>query len=209
MKAYIFDLDGTIFESMDVWNQVDTAFFEKRNLSHPQDYTDAILAMHFEEAAAYTISRFNLDETVEDVVKEWLSLAAEAYNHVQLKPYAKEYITSLAAKGHKLAVATSLSTELLEPTLRKHGLYDMFHVICTAKDVGCGKAKPDIFLLTAKKLGVEPEECLLFDDILAAIKSAKSIGMKVCAVYEKTSQGDWDAMKALADYAIVDFSEML
>jgi len=208
MKSYIFDLDGTLFESMDVWRHVDIAFFGKRGLTHGSDYVDDILAMHFEGAAAYTINRFNLSETVEEIMAEWLTLAAEAYKKVQLKPHAKEYLLSLKAKGHKLAIATSLATPLIEPTLKRLEIYDIFETICTAHDVGCGKSKPDVFILAAKKLNTPPEECILFDDILAAVKSAKSIGMTVCAVYDKASHKDWDAICALADYNIVDFSNL-
>jgi len=208
MKAYLFDLDGTIFESMDIWGQVDIAFCKKHNLTHEVNYADVVLSMYFEEAAAYTKTRFNLSQTPDEIVEEWLSMAAEAYEKVQLKPGAKEYLMILATKGHKLAVATSLPTQLLEPTLKRHGIYDIFDAICTAKEVGCGKSKPDIFILAANKLGVKPEDCLLFDDLFAAVKSAKSIGMKVCAVYDKTSHKDWDAICALADYAITDFNSM-
>jgi len=98
--------------------------------------------------------------------------------------------------------------ELLTPALHKHGIYHIFDVICTASDVGCGKSKPDVFLLTAKKLGVAPEECLLFDDILAAVNSATAIGMKVCAVYDKTSAAHWDEIIKIADYAIHSFEEL-
>ena len=206
MKAYIFDLDGTLFESMDVWGKVDAAFLEKRGIPHTDEYAQAILAMHFDEAAEYTIKRFGLDENPEDIKQEWLNLAIHAYEHdVELKLHVKDYLFSLSAQGHKLAVATSLPEEIMVPALHKHGIYHIFHAICTAREVGCGKAKPDIFLLAAKKLGVAPEDCLLFDDILAAVKSAKSIGMKVCGVYDKSSQQDWDEICAAADYVIHSF----
>jgi len=209
MQAFIFDLDGTLFESMDVWTKVDKAFFQKRGLTLPKDYAEATLAMHMDEAAAYIIKRFGLNESVEDIKQEWLSIAQHAYeNEVVLKPYAKEYLTKLSGGGYKLAVATSLPEELMTPALRKHGIYHIFHAICNAREVGCGKAKPDIFMLAAKKLGVLPGDCLLFDDILAAVKSAKGIGMNVCAVYDKSSQHHWDEMKTIADYSIKGFEEV-
>jgi len=207
MKAYIFDLDGTLFESMDVWSKIDEAFFHKRGITRPDDYTEAILAMHIDESAIYTVNRFGLDESPEDVKQEWLGMAIHAYSsEVTLKPYAKDYLTRLSKEGHKLAIATSLPPELLEPALRNHGIYNIFHAICTAWEVGCGKSKPDIFLLAANKLGVQPEHCLLFDDILAAVKSAKSIGMKVCGVYDEASAQHWEEIQRIADYAIMDFS---
>jgi len=208
-KAYIFDLDGTLFESMDVWSKIDEAFFNKRDITRPGDYAEAILSMHFDESAIYTINRFGLKETPEAIKQEWLDLAIHAYStEVELKPYAKEYLEILSQRDCRLAVATSLPTEIMAPALHKHGIYHIFHAICTAQEVGCGKAKPDIFWLAAKKLGVAPEECLLYDDILAAVKSAKSIGMKVCAVYDKTSAKHWEEIRQIADYAIMSFQEI-
>ena len=209
MKAYIFDLDGTLFESMDVWAKVDRAFLGKRGLTMSKDYADATLAMHMDEAAAYIVKLFGLKESTEDIIREWLSIAEHIYaNEVHLKPYAKEYLQKLSAEGHKLAVATSLPEELMEPALRKHGICHIFHAICNAREVGTGKSRPDIFVLAAKKLDVAPEDCLVFDDILAAVKSAKSIGMKVCAVYDKSSRQDWDEIQAIADYTITDFRDV-
>jgi len=209
MKAYIFDLDGTLFESMDVWQKVDVAFFKKRNINRPDDYVKAVLVMDFDTAATYTKATFNLPETPTQIKQEWLTLAADAYaNDVQLKPYAKEYLLHLKSQGHKLAVATSLPEELMQPTLHKHEIYHIFDAICTATEVGCGKNKPDVFLLAAKKLNVSPKDCLLYDDILAAVVSAKSIGMKVCGVYDKHSRHNWEEIKQQADQTIHCFSEI-
>lgn len=208
MEAFIFDLDGTLLDSMEVWHKVDVEFLQKRGITVPSDYADAILSKNFTEAAVYTIQRFNLSCSVESLMREWNDMAAFAYgNTVQLKPHAKEFLTALRERGKKLAVATSLSTELLELSLNNHGIYDMFDVICTTEEAGKGKSHPDVFLLTSKKLGVQASDCIVFEDILAAVKSAKSIGMTVCAVYDKSSHADWEQIKAAADYAIFDFGE--
>jgi len=210
MQAYIFDLDGTLFDSMGVWRKIDDNFFGKRGLVCPEDYASAILPMPFDESSRYTIERFGLSETPEEVQQEWLDLAIHAYTtEVDFKPGAKDYLGSLLAKGVKLAVATSLPKEIMIPTLHKHGIYHIFHAICTAQDVGCGKNKPDVFILAAKELGVTPEDCLLYDDILPAVRSAKSIGMKVCAVYDETSADNWDEIQKIADCTIMDFKELV
>ena len=210
MNAYIFDLDGTLFQSMDVWGKVDKTFFGKRGLVLPKANANAMIAMHMDEAAEYVVSLFNLNESPEDIKQEWLAIAQEFYeNDVKMKPHAKQYLEKLAAAGHKLAVATSLPEELMTPMLHKHGIWHIFHAICNASEVGTGKAKPDIFLLAAKRLGGRPQDCLVFDDILAAVKSAKSIGMKVCGVYDASSAHHWDEIRALADFTITDFKEVL
>jgi len=164
--------------------------------------------MTFHETAAYTIKRFALQDSVEDLMREWNEMAAYAYGHtVRMKPHAKEYLMTLRERGAKLAVATSLSAELCAPVLRNNGIDKFFEVICRTDEAGYGKTRPDVFLLTAQKIGVPVQDCLVFEDILAAVKSAKNAGMSVCAVYDKTSENDWKQIKAEADYAIVDFLE--
>lgn len=208
MKAYIFDLDGTLFDSMDVWHQVDIDFLQKRGIALPSDYMNAIASMNFTEIAAYTIRRFALSDSIDSLKQEWIDMAAYAYGHtVQMKPNAKKYITALRERGAKLAVATTLSAELHGLALRNHGIRDLFDAICTTDEAGHGKKRPDVFLLAAKKLGTPPCNCLVFEDVLDAIKSAKSIGMTVCGVYDKTSEADWEQIKETADYAIVDFRD--
>jgi HAD superfamily hydrolase (TIGR01509 family) len=206
MKACIFDLDGTLLDSMDVWEKIDIDFLQKRGIAVPADYANSISSMTFHEAAAYTIRRFELSDTIESLKQEWNDMAAYAYgNTVPMKPFAKEYLTTLRDHGIKLAVATSLFSSLLELSLKNHGIYDFFDVICTTEEAGYGKSRPDVFLMAANKLGVPPCDCLVFEDILVAVKSAKSAGMAVCGVYDKSSHADWEQIKQLADYSIVDF----
>jgi beta-phosphoglucomutase-like phosphatase (HAD superfamily) len=205
-KAYIFDLDGTLLDSMGVWNQVDVDFLGKRGIAVPPDYMNTISSMTFHETAAYTIKRFALSDSVDGLMREWNDMAAYAYSHtVQMKPYAKEYLITLRERGAKLAVATSLSAELCNPVLRNNGIDNIFDVICNTDEAGHGKSHPDVFLLAAQRTGVPVGDCLVFEDILAAVKSAKSAGMSVCAVYDKTSANDWEEIKKTADYAIDDF----
>jgi beta-phosphoglucomutase-like phosphatase (HAD superfamily) len=207
-KAYIFDLDGTLLDSMGVWEQLDIDFLTKRGIKLPSDYKEATSLMTPYEAAVYTIKRFALPDSTNGLMREWNDMALYAYgNTVRMKPYAKEYLMTMRERGAKLAVATSLSPELCVPVLRNNGIDTMFQAICNTDETGCGKSRPDVFLLAAQKLGVSPGDCLVFEDLLAAIKSAKSACMDVCAVYDKTSENDWEEIKAAADYAIVDFRD--
>jgi len=203
--AYIFDLDGTLLDSMDIWERIDIEFLEKRGIAIPSNYISTVMPMTFAEAAAYTIRRFNLPDSIEDLTLEWNSMAAQAYTNASLKPHAKEYLTTIKNRGAKLAVAISLPARLYEPALRANNIYDIFDTLCSTDEVAHGKTHSDIFLLAAKRLGETPINCIVFEDILAAVKSAKGIGMTVCGVYDNSSAKDWPEIKKIADSVIVDF----
>lgn len=208
MKAYIFDLDGTLLDSMGVWEQIDVDFLTKRGLEVPRDYIYAICSRSFPEAAQYTIDRFGLSESVDDLLREWASMAIYAYGHtVPLKPYAKEYLAALKRQGAKLGIATSLPAVLYEPALRNHGIMELFDVICSTDEVSYGKTKPDVFLLAASKLGTDPQQCVVFEDITQAIKSAKLAGMTVYGVYDESSREHWTLIRQIADGVLYDFKD--
>lgn len=208
-KAAIFDLDGTLLDSMGVWDQVDIDFLSRRGITVPDDYMTTVAAMQFRQIAEYTISRFNLDDTPEQLMDEWDNMARIAYaTVVEAKPHAVEYLASLKKSGAKLAVATSLPPSLREPAMRHVGILDFFDVTVSVDDVGdVGKDKPDIYLLAAQRLGVKPSDCTVFEDLLTAIRSACAAGMKVWAMHDDSSNRDWPQICELADGVLFDFAE--
>jgi HAD superfamily hydrolase (TIGR01509 family) len=207
-KAAIFDLDGTLLDSMGVWEKIDIEFLAKRNLPILSDYADKICALSFTDAAKYTINLYGLQETVEDIISEWNSMALYEYsNNVALKKTALDYLKRLKAAGIKLAVATSLPDVLYVPVLRNNGIYDYFDVFCSIDEVKRGKEYPDIFLLAAERLNIPPESCVVFEDVLPAIISAKSAGMQVYGVYDKYSEKYRLDILRCADEYLLDFQD--
>ena len=206
MKAYIFDLDGTLLDSMDIWQQIDVDFLSKRGLVVPPDYIAIICAYSFPEAARYTIEHFGLPDSAEDLMREWNDMAAHAYGHtVPLKPYVREYLAALKGRGAKLAVATGLPAALYEPVLKNNGIMEFFDVVCSTDEVEHGKTRPDVFLLAAQRLGVLPENCIVFEDLLQAMVSAKQAGMTVYGVYDESAADQWEQIRRTAHGVISDF----
>ena len=191
-KAAIFDLDGTLLDSMGVWDQVDIDFLAKRGIEVPADYMGKVAAMQFRQIAEYTIARFGLPDTPEALMQEWDDMARVAYSTVvEAKPHAVEYLSYLRRSGAKLAVATSLPPALREPAMKHVGIFDYFDQIVSVDDANdVGKDRPDVFLLAAGRLGVVPEQCTVFEDLLVAMRSAKSVGMRVWAIHDDSSDGD-------------------
>jgi HAD superfamily hydrolase (TIGR01509 family) len=210
LKAYIFDLDGVLLDSMGLWEQIDVDFLTKRGLEATPDYIDAICALSFPEAAEYTVKRFGLPDSADDLTKEWNDMAVYAYgNTVPLKPGAKEYLLECKRQGAKLGIATSLPVALYEPALRNNGILDLFDVVCSTDEVGFGKTEPDVFLLAARRLGVSPADCIVFEDAPQAVKSAKQAGMTVYGVYDESSKEHWAFIRETADGVVCDFKDAL
>ncbi len=207
--AAIFDLDGTLIDSMYVWNKVDQDFLTERGIEVTEEYTEAVRGMFFETAARYTIETYGLTESVEQIISIWLHMARYEYeHHVKLKPYAKEYLETLRKKGIRIGMATSSNPYLLEPCLASNGVLDYFDAVCYTSQVGRNKSFPDIYLFTAEKLGQKPENCVVFEDIPEGIDGARKAGMYTVAVYDKASESSLEYLKQTADRYIDSFSEM-
>ena len=209
-KGAIFDLDGTIIDSTNIWEEIDRKFLEKRNIKLPKDYIEKINSMSFEEVAKYTIKRFKLNESVDSLINEWNDMAIYEYsNNIKLKPNVKEYLDKLKEKSIKIGLATSSPKEFYEPVLKNNRVYDYFDTFTSVYDVKRDKNYPDIYLYTAKKLGLNPKECIIFEDILVAINTAREANFSVIGVYDKSSYNDLDKIKVKSDRFVYDFKELL
>lgn len=208
-KGAIFDLDGTLLDSMRVWTDVDNEFLHRRGFEVPQDYAESIAHLSFDGCARYTIERFGLPDTPEELMDEWNRMAFKAYaTTVPLKPHAGEYLRYLSATGARLAVATSLPPNFREPVLRRLGVLDLFDALCSVDDVGhVSKDHPDVYLYAAELIGVEPHDCTVFEDILAGVRAVKSVGMTAWAMYDASSKSHWPRICATADGVMHDFDE--
>ncbi len=210
IEAAIFDLDGTLIDSMYVWQKVDTDFLTQRGIPVTKEYTDTVRGMFFETAAEYTRSTYGLCESVEEIVQVWLDMARHEYaRHVRLKPHSKEYLEHLRAGGVRIGMATSSNPYLLEPVLKNNGVLECFDAICYTSQVGRNKSFPDIYLYTAKALGVPGGSCVVFEDIPEGIDGANKAGMYTVAVYDEASREHEAYLRKAADRYIHDFSDMM
>lgn len=163
-RGAIFDLDGTLLDSLKIWQDADKIFFERRGLTLPEDYVKSVKTLDLNEAAWYTKTRFSLPDSPYDMITEWRELIREEYAfRVEFKPYALEYLQALWKNGVKLAIATSSEPELYFPALKRFGAEQYFSAFAATKDVGKGKDDPAVYLLAAKKLQLAPEECAVFE----------------------------------------------
>ena len=209
-SAAIFDLDGTLLDSLGVWRRVDEGFFGPRGIPVPEDYSRAVSGMSFAETVIYTIERFGLPDSPEAVTAEWFRLAAEEYAHrVALLPGARDYLRLLKRAGVRLAAATANRAALCMPALENCGVAELFDCVLTTDDAG-GRNKADgaLFSMAAARLGVEPRRCAVFEDTLEGVRGARAAGMAVYAVRSAAGAHYLCEIDAIAGGVIDDFRGM-
>lgn len=208
-RAALFDMDGTLLDSMGVWAQVDEDFFALRGIPVPADYGANLSGKSFYESALYTKQRFDLPESAEEIIAEWNALCrAEYAGRVRLKPGAKAYLRLLKRSGVKLAVATALPEHLFLPALRHNGVEDLFDAFASTEETAGGKITGEVYALAARKLGIAPEDCIVFEDILEGHLGARAAGMRSCNVYDPSADHSRAAIDATADFRIRDFTDV-
>jgi len=207
-QALLFDLDGTLIDSMWIWPAIDEEYLGHYGYTVPEDLQTTIEGMSFTETAYYFKERFQIPDSIEQMKQEWNAMAFEFYAHrAALKPGALDLLITAKKNHFKLGIATSNSRELAEAALKNLGIYDYFDVILTSCDVCAGKPAPDVYLEAAKRVCVVPENCYVFEDVPLGIQAGINAGMTTVAVYDSWTDSVWEEKKAMADFAIRDFME--
>lgn len=210
MKGAIFDIDGTILDSMDIWVKITYDFFREHNVDVLADDVLAYQQKSFEESLVGIHNDYLPDMSVEDMFKEFSHRAQLEYeNNIPAKDGVLEYIRLLHKSGVKLAAATSGFPELAYAALKRLGIYDLFSAFAFSSEVGCSKSQPDIYLLAAKRLNLEPCDCTVYEDIISGIKSAKSAGFHTVAIEDTTNAADKEGLIQYSDRYITGWKELL
>jgi len=210
IKGAIFDLDGTLVDSMWVWTQIDIDYLKMKGYSMPENLRSEIVHLSFSQTAIYFKEKFNLNDSIKEISEDWHNMAFNHYsNNVKLKLGVRDFLNNLKSFKIKIALATSNSIPLLEACLKNNGIYDYFDSITTTDEVSNGKDCPDVYLLAANKLGINPKDCLVFEDILPAIQGAKAANMKVIAVKDDECLDSKEDLLKYADKYIHSFEELL
>ena len=188
-KAVIFDLDGTLVDSMWIWREIDIRFLGKYGLQVPEGLNDELEGYSFHETAIYFKKRFELPLTIEEIMETWNHMASEIYvNEIPLKDGVQDFISLLKERDMIL---------------------DAFDYICTSNEVPRGKPEPDVYLHAAKMIDTKPEHALVFEDIPYGLLAGKRAGMEVCAVKDSYSERAVKEKREIADYYIDTYYDIL
>lgn len=209
-EAIIFDLDGTMIDSMGVWAKIDVDYFDMLGIDFPEDYQKNIEGLSLHETAIYTKETYNIKESIEEIKATWTKMAFHEYSeNIMLKEGIKELLKYLKDNNYKLGIATSNSNELCNEILNKRGIIEYFDVIITNDDCKIGKPEPDVYLLAAGKLDSLPEKCLVFEDLLNGVRAGKNAGMDTVVIWDENSKDTWEEKVQLANYSIMSYKEIL
>ena len=209
IKACIFDLDGTLVDSMWMWPEIDKEYLGRFGIEYDDNLKNEIDGISFHETAVYFKNKFGISDSIEKICKDWEDMAYDKYkNEVKEKRGCQKFLEQLKSKGIKMGIATSNKRSMVDVVLESLGMKNFFDVITTSDEVKKGKPAPDVYLTTANLLNVEPKHCLVFEDVVAGIIAGKSAGMKVCAVEDDFTREVRQRKKELSDYYIDDYSEL-
>ena len=205
IKAAIFDVDGTLVDSLMLWDILWKHFGKKYcggNVYHPSEADDrAIRTLPLKDAMALLHAHDGIGESGEMLLEETNNVFMDFYqNRVELKPGVKEFLEKCKEKQVKMCIASATAPKLLEAALSHCGIRDCFLQLFSCGSIGKGKDQPDIFLMAQKYLSVPTEEIWVFEDSLTALQTARGIGMKTVGIYDRHNGGQEEIQKIADRY---------
>ncbi|MCI6486451.1 MAG: HAD family phosphatase [Clostridiales bacterium] len=203
----IFDMDGTLVDSMGFWQRLSGEYLASRGVTENLEAVqERVRAMTILESAALFAALFHLPDRAEDVAAQMNAMMDGHYRRdIPLKRGVLDYLKRLRQAGVRMCVASATSAELMEACLSRLGAAEIFEFLLSCEEVGSGKSRPDVFLEAARRLGAQPGEIAVYEDALHAAQTAKSAGFYTVAVYDESGRPEWEKLRALADEAITDW----
>lgn len=209
MKGAIFDLDGTLINSMIIWGDIWKRFLIDAHITVPDQFVQIITPLGADGTVEY-LQELGLDRPKEDILRDLGERMYDAYaNRILAKPFVEEYLQSLKEKGIPMGVLTATPQVLARPCLERLGLYHYFDFSLSCDDLKLPKSKPEIYGVVCAHMGLDPADVAFFDDNLTALTAVKEAGLCAVGVYDSTSDCNREAIKRIVDRYIDTFEEML
>ena len=196
VKGAIFDVDGTLLDSMPIWEDSSARFLAGLGIEAEENLNDIMFRLSLDEGAAYLKNTYRLDMSEEEVKAGVLGVISDFYvNHVQPKAGVQRFLKELSSRGIPMYIATSSNREHIRAAFERLGLYEYFDGMITCEEAGASKREPAIFLLAAQRMGLAPENVYVLEDVIHAIRSAGRAGFVTVGVYDKASAADNEAIR--------------
>ena len=209
MKAYIFDFDGTLVDSMPTWSAKMLRILEHYGVTYPADVIRRITPLGDIGTAKYFREELGVPATEEELYAQMDAYALPKYrDEILLKPEVEAYLRKLHESGASLHVLTASPHKMVDPCLKRLGVDGLFANIWSCDDFGMTKSQPEIYKEAAGRIGVAVEDCVFFDDNIGALQTAKAAGMHTVGVFDPTGEDFAEQMKRTAERYILTFAEM-
>lgn len=209
LKTYLFDFDGTLVDSMPDFVGTMLRILDETGMKYEKDIVKIITPLGYNDTAKYYI-KMGVPLSYEEILAKMNSYAQEAYTYrIQAKSNVIEVLKELKARGASLNVLTASPHNMLDPCLKRLGIFDLFTNVWSCADFNMNKANPEIYRAAAKIIGQSVDKIIFLDDNYNADKTAKEAGMVVYGVFDPSSAEYEEDMKKLCDKYITDFSQLL
>ncbi len=211
IRGAIFDLDGVLLDSMAVWNDLGVRYLKKRGIQPEAGLNQILFSMSMEQGADYLKAKYQLPDTPQEILNGIEQMIRDFYFYeVQPKEGARKLLQFLQDQDVKMIAATSSPREHVTKALQRNGLYDYLQQIYTTGEVGVSKHEPVIYQLAANSLGTKPEETLVFEDSLYALKTAKNAGFRAIGVYDADGETNQEGVRETGELyltSLLDFRQ--
>ena len=209
IRGAIFDVDGTLLDSMFIWDTIGEAYLRSIGYQPKENLNETFKNMSLHQAARYYQTEYGVTQSIDEIMDGVNAMLERYYRfEVPLKPGAAELLERLRQNGVKLCIATATDRHLVEAALDRCGVLSCFGEIFTCNEVGHGKDEPDIFEAALRFLGTRREETLVFDDALYAVRTAKEAGFPVAAVYDSHERSQAE-VRARSDLYLEDLTQLV
>jgi HAD superfamily hydrolase (TIGR01509 family) len=209
MKSYLFDFDGTLVDSMPAFIKTMLRILDENGIEYGDDIVKIITPLGYAGTARYYIE-LGVPMTEGEIMLKMTEYALDEYVYrIEAKESVISTLNALKARGYSLNVLTASPHSMLDPCLKRLGIFDLFDNVWSCDDFGTTKADPNIYKMAAERMGTTVDEVIFIDDNYNADKTAKSAGMIVGGIYDKSSEDYVDSIKEITDFYIYDFSELL
>ena len=209
-KAYLFDFDGTLVDSMPSWSEKMLNILRQTGVSYPADIIKILTPLGDKGSAAYFRDVLGVKLSEEEMYERMDSYALPKYrDEILLKPGVAAFLRKCTEEGSTLHVLTASPHKMLDPCLQRNGIYDLFDHVWSCEDFGTTKSDPDIYRRAALRIGADVSNVVFFDDNLLAVQTAARAGMQTVGVYDPTGEAFIQTLKECADRYVYSFEELL
>lgn len=208
IRGAIFDADGTLFDSMGLWQNVGSNYLLSIGITPEEDLRAKIESLTFKQVAKYFKESYGVEKNEQEIIGGINKMIEDYYlKEASLKPGVSDFLHALSGKGVKMCIATATDKQHIVTALKRCEVYKYFSDIICCSDIGKGKTSPDIYREALIRLGTDKKKTVVFEDAVYAVKTAVADGFVTVGIYDKY-ESDEERLKELVDFYIADYDEI-